>query len=520
MKFLSNLGQKSVLVWSFFVFGLLSLSSLLIRTLLPMDGSEMSYFQPNGILFFLALILFFVSLALLVYLSRFLKTSHLFLIGSLVYLLFGLYLIMHQNDVIRHDSLAVLEGAKAMNQGDFSQLTSWSGYLHRFPHQLGLVSFERIILAIFGLHNVKIFFWINLLMVIADNFFLWKITDNVFKSDRVSKIEIILSFLFLPGLFFILFVYGLTYGLFFAIVGLYFLQRFLEKRAWTNLVLSVLFLGVSDVIRSNYSILILTVLIVLLLDFLRSKSRKTIIFVLSLILSVVVMNRAVSWYYKGTANTNKIEGEPKIAWVAMGLDDKSKIYNRVSGWYDGYLENVYVQYKGNSKKIEDDSHKLITKRLKIMRNNPSYGFNFFKDKFISTWTDSLFQSIWSGPVIKMQVENQKISGKLMSSIYESGLAYRIIYYFSALLLVLIYVAVFPFLISQWKSTKKGDGNLFLLVPLIYLSGGVIFHLIWETKSQYVYPYVYLLLPLSAFGLFLIFSRLGKYVGNVLKRNNG
>ncbi len=145
MKFLSNLGQKSVLVWSFFVFGLLSLSSLLIRTLLPMDGSEMSYFQPNGILFFLALILFFVSLALLVYLSRFLKTSHLFLIGSLVYLLFGLYLIMHQNDVIRHDSLAVLEGAKAMNQGDFSQLTSWSGYLHRFPHQLGLVSFERII---------------------------------------------------------------------------------------------------------------------------------------------------------------------------------------------------------------------------------------------------------------------------------------------------------------------------------------------------------------------------------------
>lgn len=43
-------------------------------------------------------------------------------------------------------------------------------------------------------------------------------------------------------------------------------------------------------------------------------------------------------------------------------------------------------------------------------------------------------------------------------------------------------------------------TVFLLIPLIYLTGGFIFHLIWETKSQYVYPYVYLLLPLSALGL--------------------
>ena len=119
----------------------------------------------------------------------------------------------------------------------------------------------------------------------------------------------------------------------------------------------------------------------------------------------------------------------------------------------------------------------------------------------------------------MPVENQKISGRLMSSIYESGLVYHIVYYFSALLLVLIYVSVLPFLANQWKSFKEGNGNLFLLIPLIYLSGGLIFHLIWETKSQYVYPYVYLLLPLSAFGLFLIYKQVGKYIGALLTRKN-
>ena len=370
MKFLSTLGQKLILVWSFLIFILFSISSLLVRTLLPMDGSEMSHFQHTNVLFYLMLLLLLVCLALLIYLSRFLKPYQLFVIGSLLYLLLGFYLIMHQNDVIRHDSLSVLEGAKAMNKGDFSQLTNWSGYLHRFPHQLGLLSFERLILYIFGLQNVKVFFWINLIMAIANNFFLWKITENIFKNDRVSKVEIILSFIFLPSIFFILFVYGLTYGLFFAIVGLYYLQVFLDKRSWSSLILSVVFLGLSDLIRSNYSILILTVLIVLLLDFLKSKSKRSIIFAVSLVLTILVMNKGVSWYYKEVSKATKIEGEPKIAWVAMGLDDQSKAYNRVAGWYDGYLENVYVQYKSDSNKIEDDSHQLIVKRLKVMQNNP------------------------------------------------------------------------------------------------------------------------------------------------------
>ena len=38
------------------------------------------------------------------------------------------------------------------------------------------------------------------------------------------------------------------------------------------------------------------------------------------------------------------------------------------------------------------------------------------------------------------------------------------------------------------------------MPLIFLTGGVLFHLMWETKSQYVYPYIFMLIPLSAAGL--------------------
>ena len=506
MKILSALGQRALLIWSFILLFILSLASLFVRTNMPMDGSELSSIRQNNFIFYILLLMFFVAFWLVIVLSSRIKTSYLFGIASLIYILAGFYLIYHQNDMLRHDVLAVLEGARALNNGDYSVISDVSGYIHKYPHQLGLVSFERFILYLFGIKNVRVFFIINLLMAIADNFLLWRISDDSFRNPIVSRTVIILSFIFLPQLFFIFFVYGITFGLFFALIGLYLLQKYLRNRDWKSMILSVLFLLLSDIIRNNYIILIVSILIVLVLDFLNSRSKKSLIMIVALIFSVILVNKAITGYYKQVSSTPKLDGEPKIAWVAMGLDDNSKVYHRVPGWYDAYVENVYNQYKGDSTKIEKDSRKLILDRLKIMSSNPSYGFKFFKDKFISTWTDSLFESIWSGPVTKMPVENQKISGRLMSSIYEGGLVYQIIYYFSALLLILIYVAVIPFMMNQWRLIKEGKSNLFLLVPLIFLSGGVIFHLVWETKSQYTYPYVYLLLPLSAFGLEWLYTK--------------
>lgn len=497
MKFLAFLGEKAILVWSFLLFLLLGISSILVRTNMPMDGSELSNMQTNGIVFFISLAIFLVLLYFCVRSLVFIKESYLFIFGTIFYLIFGVYLILNQNDVLRHDALAVLEAAKALNNGDFQILTDVSGYLHKYPHQLGLVSFERLILTLLGEANVKVFFVLNLLMAIADNFFLWKITQRLFKKESISKLVILLSFVFFSHLFNILFVYGITYGLFFAIIGLYFLQIYFEKRTWITLILSIVFLTLSDIIRNNYIILIASILIVLILDFLRNKAKKNIAFIVILLFSIFASNHAISGYYKNLANISNLEGEPKIAWIAMGLND-TPLYNRVAGWYDAYVENVYNEYNGDSESIEKASKEQITSRINYMIKHPKYAWNFFKNKFLSTWTDSLFESIWSGPVTKMPVEGQKITGALMDSIYHGKTIYKLLYYFSALLLVVIYLSVIPSIFSQF--IQKKSVNLYLLIPLIYLSGGFIFHLIWETKSQYVYPYVYLLLPLSAFGL--------------------
>lgn len=486
-----------LILWSSLLLVLLTLSSLLFRTFLFMDGSEMAHIQLNGIKFWIVSLLFVILFFYLLHYILRLQTKFIFTIGTIFYLTLGFYIVFHQNDMLRHDALQVLVAAKSLNGSDYSSLQPLVGYLFKYPHQIGLVSLERLLLMLLGSENVKGLFIINLILSICDNFLLYRITDLVFKNSQVSKLSMVMAFLFLPHIFFILFVYGINYGLFLVLLSLFFLIKFINDKKWGNFAGTLIPLVLAVIIRSNYIIMAMTIFIILILDFLRTKSWKNILLAILPFILISLLNGLLVNSYEKASKISEIDGEPKIAWVAMGLDD-NPTYNRLPGWYDAYVENVYTKYNGNEDKITNDSKKLINSRLNTFLKNPGYTINFFKNKFISTWTDSLFQSVWSGPNSSMPVEGQSVNGKLMSSIYRGGIAYKILYYYSSVILIIIYIGAMISMLISMRNMRTS--NLFILVFTIYLTGGVLFHLIWETKSQYVYPYVYLLLPLTAYGI--------------------
>ena len=513
MNKIYNSSKLLLYLWSVLLLSLLTLSSILYRTILLMDGSEFAYIHRNSFvfigLFILTVIIFFILLRFIIRLP----SKVIFLLGTIFYLVLGIYLIMHQNDMLRHDALQVLVAAKSLNKSDYSSLQPLVGYLFKYPHQIGLVSLERLLLMLLGSENVKGLFIINLILSICDNFLLYRITDLVFKNSQVSKLSMVMAFLFLPHIFFILFVYGINYGLFLVLLSLFFLIKFINDKKWGNFAGTLIPLILAVVIRSNYIIMAITIFIVLILDFLRTKSWKNILLSILPFIIVSLLNGILVNSYEQASKVKQIDGEPKIAWIAMGLDD-NPTYNRLPGWYDAYVENVYTKYNGNGDGITNDSKKMIAKRLDTFSENPRYTFNFFKNKYISTWTDSLFQSIWSGPNSSMPVEGQSVNGKLMSSIYHGGVAYKVLYYYASVILIIIYGGAMVPMIISIRNMKAS--NLFILVFTIYLTGGVLFHLIWETKSQYVYPYVYLLLPLTAYGLHSLYNVLPNKISSYLK----
>ena len=51
-------------------------------------------------------------------------------------------------------------------------------------------------------------------------------------------------------------------------------------------------------------------------------------------------------------------------------------------------------------------------------------------------------------------------------------------------------------------SKKRDGFGWQVLLLFFI-GGLLFQTVWEGKSQYIYPYVFSLIPTAAYGLKLV-----------------
>ena len=478
--------------WSLLLFTLITLISLFYRTFIP-RYSELAEIKQNRLfllILFLALWIFYFVIANL----RKSSAKRIFFLGVLAYTIFAIYLFLSVSGILRNDAVAVYDAARGLNNGDFSYLEI-NSYLYRFPHQLGLVTYERIILALTGAKNAKIFFLLNFIMIIAINYLNWKITKKLFDNEEISKISIVISFLFLPQFFSILFVYGLVPGLFFSMIAIYCLIAYFEKRQLRFLAGLIIALICATVIRNNYIILVVTISIILILDAINHKAFPSFLGIIVLFTMLSAVNTSINSHYKNLSNGSDISGTPHIAWIAMGLDDNPKS-PRLPGWYDESIDNVYVENKGDFEKIKILSQYKVKERLDYLTGHPKYAWDFFATKVLSTWTEGLFQSIWSGPAPAL---NQGVRTFLWKSVYNGKFFYKFFSLFSTAILFLIYFGSLVFLFYLVGSQKVVNSLIFY--PYIYFSGGFLFHLIWETKSQYAYPYIVLLFPVAAFGLF-------------------
>ena len=104
------------------------------------------------------------------------------------------------------------------------------------------------------------------------------------------------------------------------------------------------------------------------------------------------------------------------------------------------------------------------------------------------WCVPMFESLWSGPLPdagaenKTEFFNELYSGKSIEPQIALAMKGFVIMLF---VLATIFVAD--------RRNRKYDCNYIFL----FFTGGFLLHIIWEAKSQYVYPYVFILLPCCA-----------------------
>lgn len=472
------------------VFLFLSIQILLGGTYIPLRIAEGIEFHSQSGSFYLFLLTFFLLLLLVRRLLKKFTEKQLFCAFSLLYLVAGAYLILNVPSMIRADAKHVYLAGMAFNQGDYSSLTTVGAYMYRNPHQLGLLTLERFYAFIYPAS--RLIFIFNLAFTIGNNFLLYKVTDRLLGRSMVNKYLIFLSFLFLPHFFFILFAYGSTPGIFFGLFALYHLIKLEQTSNWSSLFLATVGISLACLIRNNYFIFGLTLIACLLLSLLHKWQWKKILAVLLIAIGMVLPSKMLNHYYEGLIKQPIGEGTPKIAYITMGLrDDPHR--QTLGGWYDAYNTKILKRNKYDEKKATQMATVDLEKLIINFVQKPDYAVKFFYEKIKSTWTEPTFQSIWTGPQLERR---QKTQTKVLQSIYEEKTGYHILNQFGMVYLATIYLLVFAFILHRLVWSREGL-RPFSLYPYIFFLGGFVFHIFWETKSQYVYIYILLLLPVAA-----------------------
>lgn len=499
---LYQFGYYTILSIAAIVLGLLGIQTLFGGTFIPLHISEGVIFTSNEPIIYLYLLIFILLLALIYPLLARISSKRLFLIFSLIYLLAGIYLIVNSSGSIRADAKHVFLAAQAFNQGDYSSLTTPGAYLYRNPHQLGLMSLERIYTSIFP--NTQFAFVMNLLWVPGSNFLLYRLTDQLVKHPMVTRYTILLTFLFFPNFLFILFVYGSTPGLFFCLLALWcFVQSEKSKKAW-YLIPGSIAIGIACSLRNNYQIFAIMLLGIFLLSLIRKWHWRKPLSILLIIGSLLLSTKMIRGYYEEVTQRPIGPGTPLISYVTMGLrDDPNR--KSLGGWYDAYNTKILKRFNYDEKKANQQAKADLLRRIAVFMQNPRYAVHFFYQKVRSTWTEPTFQSIWTGPQLERQ---QYTYTPLLRSIYEGKEGYHIANQLGMILIMTCYLASTGLLLYKmfWARLSLQAWDLY---PYIFFLGGFAFHFFWETKSQYTYMYVLLLMPSLAQAFVLSFEGLKK-----------
>lgn len=402
------------------------------------------------------------------------------------------------------DSKALSNIAISFLHGDYSSLFG-DDYLVHYPHQLGMTALIEIIYFIFGVENFTVLQLLNIGAIFSVIFFLHRITEELFHNLQIQAMLSLLCMGMLPLYLLVTFIYGDIPGMGFAIPAIYLVIKYLNTQKKKLLLPAFFCMTFAILLKSNHSIILVAVVIILVLHTIKAKDFFAVLFAALLIIGPMLGNICIDSYYAKAAGLEKIpDGIPKIAWVAMGLQENDYLEN---GWYNSYNWDVYSRNNHDAEKTTAECMLSIQSSVNSFLSAPRSGLRFFYRKFISQWNDPTFASQLTNEWYSRHRNDH--SPLALYLIYGNGrfiLEFMMnVYHFFILLGTTV------FTILRRKNQKLSSALLILCV-----FGGYFFHLIWEAGNRYGLVYFVLCIPMASYGLW----QLAVWAANLFKKLKG
>lgn len=403
---------------------------------------------------------------------------------SIIVVLVGIYWVNAIAAVPFADSEEICIQANKFNQADFSGLNKGE-YVGLNPHQLGIITFLRLLFKLFGANNFKSFQYFNALMAGVFCYSSYGIVKCISGNDhRACLLGLLFTSMCAPMYLYIPFVYGEISSTALLCAAAWMLLEFEDDPKIWRIVLAAILCGAAVQLRANSKIVVIGFLVVTLVRFITKKSKWFVIMALSILAGVICFNGMISLMYKNKTPQDS-RPIPSVLYVAMGMMQ----FDDNQGWFNGYNYNTFLDRDCNAEEAIKAGKNKIKERLENFADDPSYAREFYTNKLVKQWETPMFQAVFMN---KKTEDNQTEFAK---SVYEGKWNGRIFRYMN-IYQILVYGGVLVLMIA-WRKKRMGILKYVLLVGVI---GGLLFSLIWEAKARYVLPYFLMLLPYAATGI--------------------
>ncbi len=482
----------------------LTVSAFLETSVLNTDdisGENIEFYQDN---FFLNIIILLLALFAMYLFFRHcggIRIRKMEAFTLLLVFLFGTMFIVSAKlrAPVYSDSFLVTYGAQRAALGDYAILSE--NYFRRFPFQLGYVLYSEIFFRIANLvlkgkpegYAVLALQEVNLFWLLFQIHALVEITGLLFQDQRIRKLLLLLQIFCLPPVLTVTFLYGNVPAFSSGMAAVWMFLRFMKKGRLRDAVLCACFLTLAVTLKLNLLIFCVAIGGVWLVRLLKDRSLKSFLCLLLTAACVLSISSLPKRIYEKRIGIEFGDGIPMIAWMAMGFSEG----HAAPGWYrEDHTVSAFEQTGHDSAATAALAKETLTERSLWFRQHPRDALHFFGEKLRSQWNEPSYGSVWLNQVQPSYSEK----GAFYRFFCENG-AKRTLAFMNQYQQV-VFLGT---LIAVFRIWRKKD-ILRCLLPLLLL-GGLLYHLLFEAKSQYALAYFETMLPLAAYGFFTLFRKI-------------
>ena len=450
---------------------------------------EHIFFRADSILFNLLLIM--LALTVLYFVGKVLEKlmqknrNFLLIAACVVSAMLSLYWVWASKVQPDWDQLAICQYADAFNRGDFQGLMK-GNYLARYPQQIGMVTLLRGIFLMFGESRYEAFQYLSAslvpLLVLSGCKILRILSDNDVRAEVYYLLFAVACF---PMYAYTTFVYG---DLISSIIGMFSVWMYLsslKRFTWWKAVTFGISIGITVCLRKNLLILVIALIIVMVIKLLFERSWKNLVLLAAVILGCGVVQMAVWGIYHDVRNADA-PAIPALLFIVMGLNDDYEF----AGWNNDYQYAVFAELNDDVELAKQKSYENLHMYLEIYKKAPGYMVDFFARKMNAQWDAPMYQSLAMNGRVRdeqLPVVREIFAGGRLTSCIEMGMK---------IFQLLMYGGILYLVVCQRKKFIHIENY----VLLIGVFGGFLFSLMWEAKTRYVLPYLFMQIPYMAMGV--------------------